>query len=240
MLRDEIVQSVLDSYPIITEQECCSFAVMSDDLSRFDTTLNYVCHAPLRHLPSNIYDQLVTSYPVKDQELDLKFFDFMKNVLYKQWAPFIFLERTEAGLYYIRLGPLSQIPANIVYNFCICSRAIVERRDLVEVWDKLVTQGLHPSFAFAVCKAANENYKSITDLDEVVQFVDSAIEHWPFYLSVSLKSLMVDGPKNLSANFKSSPQSCIPTNTIWGETQDLRALGGKTIREFWEKWEKIL
>lgn len=229
---EEQIKNIVKSYKGLDTSNCCSFAAVSDDGKIQSTHILHVCHAPLVYIGLGLYDQIITSYPVADK-IDLDFFEFMKTQLYRKWSDHFLLEQTEEGKYYIRISNLSKIPANVVFNFCICSRAIVEVKDHVVTWSKLVAQGLHPIFAFALCRAS---YIDAEDLDGPVYSCTWMSGHWPCDHTLDLKTFL-SGPSRLSKNFKDSPESCTPTNNIWGNSGDLKELKGISVREFWEKWK---
>ncbi len=247
-LFDSLVKEVVDTYGEITPDQPCSWALMSDDESMSDVTKLFVCHAHLLEAKAGIYDQLITSFPVTD-DIHLKFFDFMKNVLYRNWSEHFLLKKyhptddtkkTAEGQYYIHITNLSKIPANVLYNFCICSRAIVEQKQLLENWDKFVSEGIDPIFAFVVvhCEMGWSRTNTIVcDLDTKISSVTWYDGHWPFDYTLDLAVILEAKPIKLSKSFKSSPASCRPTNCIWGEAKNLRKLEGLTVREFWEIWK---
>lgn len=233
---EDVIKSVVGSYRGITKSKCASFGLVSNDRHTVPfVILNYVCHAQLSSswpTPKyNTWDHLITSYPVKsDKHLD--FFAFMKNVLYKQWSDVIQLEQTTDGKYYIHVTDLSKIPANVLYNFCICSRTIVEKPEYVRIWHKLCKNGIHPAFAFAVCRADSRG-----KLNEVVGSAGDDWEHWPHYMAASLDRLIISGPASTAASYKTDPSQAAPTNIIWGEAKDLKNLQGSTIKKFWNEWK---
>lgn len=238
-MDNEFVRKVVNSYGDFDSRTICSFVVLSDDEKIRECVIGDICHDDLKRVKPNVYDQLITSFPVQDHEVDLRFFDLMKFGMYRNWSDHIHLEKTEDGLYYIRLTDLSKIPANVVYNLCICSRFIVEYREYLGVWAKLVSEGVHPALALAICRS-NVSIDKDDCLDQTITDVGSDEEHWPFYIRVSLERLMTSNPDFMSINFKTRPYACIPTNLIWGETKDLLGLKGTTIRKFSEKWKNKL
>lgn len=232
---EDAIKSVVGSYSDITKSKCASFALVSNDSRQAPLiVLTYVCHAPLTYpwpAPKyNTWDHLITSYPVKSDD-HLDFFEFIKNVLYKQWSDVIQLEQTTDGKYYIHVTDLSKIPANVLYNFCICSRTIVEYPARITIWRKLCKKGLHPAFAFAVCRA-----DSAGKLNQIVGSPGEDSEHCCFYMAASLDRLIVSGPVSTAVSYKTNPTAATPTNIIWGEAKDLKNLQGSTIRKFWNEW----
>lgn len=233
-----LIRAIVDSYENINPYSCCSYGFVTNDDNLSIRHLLHVCHARLTLSIHSEYDQLLTSFPVKD-DVDLKFFDFMKNVLYRKWSKYIHLEQTKDEKFYIRIDRLSEVPANIVMNFCICSRIVVERRWVLNNWHKLVLKGVHPSFALAVCRCSAD-FEKEDFLDQTIKSAGSDFEHWPFYLVADMNLLITADPINISSNFKSSPGAALPTNVLWGDAKSLRGLLGSTLREFWIKWKKQL
>lgn len=235
---EELAQAVVATYDDFSTRHCCSYGLLSNALERTELTKLAVCHDSLRWAQRGVYDTLITSYPANN-DLDFQFFDFMKNVLYKKYSDHIHLCQTEDDKSFIQVTDLVTIPPELLFNLCICSRVIVEHREFLWVWSRLVEEGLHPSFAFALCRSGLDTTQESL-LDQVVTSSGVDTEHWPFYLKVSLKGLVVDGPNCSQFNFKANPGGCTPTNIIWGEATDLRGLRGHTIREFWTEWKEKL
>lgn len=233
---EDLVKHIVGSYKTLTVDWNCSFAVVSNNGLESDYWVHMPCHARLEDARANVYDQILTSYPVKD-ELDLKFFDFMRNILYKKWSNFFHLEQTKDGQYYIRISNLSEIPSNVVFNFCVCSRTIVERKETLLVWQELLDNGVHPSFAYAICRASIDNSHANL-LDNTVFGLGGFSSHVPIDNTASMKRVVIEGPEGCAVSFKENPGSSRPTNCIWGNDKDFRSLVGTSIRKFWEKWEK--
>jgi hypothetical protein len=239
----EIVDEIVGTYDELDyDKQCgdiCSFAVFTNDIKHKDTFNLRVCHANLRFVTAGVYDQLITSYLAKT-DIDEKFFNFMKNVMYRKYAEFIHLERSDDDVPYIRISDLDKIPANVVYNFCICSRMIVEYPKTVKKWSMLCDLGFHPSLALAVSRAElPKKADGSINPDVIVTDVGCDYEHWPFYLKSSIRALIKGEMLTTAASFKSRPMQCIPTNKIWGDAPDLRELKGKTLNEFWAKWKEV-
>lgn len=237
MLAD-LVKTVVDSYPRLNKTSCCSYGVISDDGIHSKSNILHVCHFQLPMSAYNTYDQLITSYPVKD-EVDLKFFNFMKNYLYKKWTSYILLEQTEDDKYYIRVTNLSEFPANVLYNLCICSRIIVERPQYLQFWDELVTLGVNNALAFALCRCTLQCPDKPL-LDRTIDTIGNDNHHWPFYTRLNLANLIANDLVDVSKDYKLDPRKCIPTNTIWGDHHHLRSAIGKTLREFCSSWHEKL
>jgi hypothetical protein len=202
-----------------------------------------VCHAEMKHWPENTYDHLITAYPTQMHEnvhLDvwLKFFDFMQNVLYRKWKDQIHLESapdTEGTDYWIHVSDLSTIPANVLFNLCICSRSLIEEPEAILDWVKLCDAGLNPSIAFSLCRSYDG--KISNTLDTKVLGLGLGNHHWPFDNTVGLVPLVSGETANHSLSYKEYPTGCVPCNIIWGETEDLKPVVGQTISDFWIKWK---
>lgn len=227
-----LINEIVSTYEDIDDETPCSFALISNDGESSELFPLEVCHSELQSIEAKVFDQLFTSYPIREP-IDQQFFLFMKNHLYRKFSDFIQLGQAEDGSSYIHITDLSAIPANVVYNICICSRFPIEYRDELSVWAKLCDEGLNPGFAFAVCRFNSSNLDEKMDAEWL-----SDQEHWPFYITASMKALMQGEPaNNCPTTYKENPANCCPTNTIWGHTKDMRGINGLAIREFWEKWK---
>jgi hypothetical protein len=239
---ERYAQLVVESYSKLRTKKLpyrpiavCSFVLFETAGKRFQDTIADVCHSQLcpcreTRLP---YDCLITSYPIKDNVLDTNYFNFLIAHPYKQWANSITLCRTKDDKPYIRVNNLSEIPANVLYNFCIATRLIVEFRDELETWRHFIGIGCHPVFAFALALLVDEK----VTLDDVVASLASDENHKPIDKSLSLTTLF-GNPSNLSKSYTVASDSCTPTNIIWGKDKDFRSLVGKSIREFASQWQK--
>lgn len=237
MTLDEMVLFVVGQYDQINKAECCAFGLISNDGEHFFSQGAYVCHAPLRHRDRDVYDTLVTSFFVKSA-LDLRYFDFLKWMMYRDYSDNIHLSKTETGQYVLIVSSLSTIPASVLYNLCIASRFRIEYPDQLKVWGELVDQGVHPGFALAI-----SHTNAGSSMDITVHQLGSTYHHWPFYLQdVNLELLVSGHPDDewvSKPSYKARPLDCTPTNYLWGEgAKHLKPLVYKTIKDFWTNWKE--
>lgn len=242
-MTKEVIAAVIEAYAFIgTSPHFCiinnAFGLFSNDgkqvMIKADKT-NY-CHKQLRYADPDYYDQMITSYP-KDDEF---FFDFIKNTLYRKWSEHFHREiDPETEKPYIRVTGLDTLPANVLQNFCIASRMPVEFPQDILRMKTLISAGLHPVIAFALRQArAIDKVTANTNIDQRIEVISLFQDHSPITNTSSLRRLVSCDPHLLSGPYKSNPKSVTPTNCIWGETEDLRKLKGKTIREFWNTWKE--
>lgn len=182
------------------------------------------------------YDQIVTSFKAKTNR-DYRFFCFLKEHLFRQWRDHIHLEFCDDKPY-LRISGLDTVPANVVYNICICSRMIIEFRQHVKRWDRLTRKlGYNPGFAFAVCTSDadwKDPDKAITD---PFYAYGGNTWHSPFDITVDVRRMMNGDPTALSVPYKTDKSKCTPCNAQWGATQDLKGLVGKTLLEFYKTFQ---
>lgn len=179
-------------------------------------------------------DNLVTCYKIVNLELDTRFFNFMRNVMYAPYAEHISLVKDDlTGLHYIMITNLDKVPANVVYNLCITSRIIFEFREQLNVWASLCDKGLDPRLAFLfmgsdACSSLDIQVDGL--FDEV-----SNTNHWPVDQLTDVSTFLSGKYSQLSPSFKSTPTQCFPSNVIWhGPTGSpgLQELEDTTIRNF--------
>jgi hypothetical protein len=183
----KVIDIVVARYRFMNGGNPCAFGVFSNDGNRHTEHPTAPCHAQLQYWGAKIgssyygqgaceFDQLITSYWAVEP-LEFRYFDFLKNRLFKNWSDLITLEASEhhidfdkkkdgavhvpphvAGLdkekyqdqpwYFIRVSDLSKIPANVLYNFCIATRVTVEYREFLKTWGRLCEAGVDPGVAF--------------------------------------------------------------------------------------------
>lgn len=235
----EIAEAVVATYCELDSSHCASFGVYSENGVHTQISGGDVCHADMRQWPANLYDHLITAYPTNmydNVSLDvwLRFFDFMQNVLYRKWKDQIHLEQGD-GEYYIHVSDLDKIPANVLFNLCICSRAPIEKPEAILNWVKLCDEGLHPAIAFSLCQT--HDMFMLNGADKKVYGLGLGNHHWPFDTTVGLSALVSGETATHSVSYKEYPAGCTPTNIIWGKTKDLQPVVGSTISDFWTKWK---
>jgi len=237
------LEKIVNSYPRILKNGnvgpyVCSFILMADD-KPLRQMLSAVCHADLYYngLKSKIATHLYTSFPISN-EMSIKFFNMMKTRLFKNWSDFMHLEEFE-GEKYIKIDNLDKIPAPVFYNMCIMSRFPSEFPKQFLAWTKFLDIGVDEAFAYILSSVVFKDHYNLTypkkPLDTEVNSVYTQ-DHWPFYNTLSINKFVAGNPDfDPKLVYTDHPTKCKPTNIIWGSTQDLRYLPGKTIRQFAEK-----
>lgn len=238
-----MIRAIVESYPELLKcvpakgPHRCSYGVISNDGQKEDIRPNSICHMSLTGgwavpVEDGAFDQLFTSYPATDVHW-FTFFDFLVGHLFKKWAHVIHLEQTPDGHHYIRISDLSAIPADILYNFCIFTRVPWEFHEDVVEWEKLVRLGMHPGFAFAVCRVGTHDDGRVHTI-----FHGGNNNHWPIDNTVDIRRLVSATPEHRETSYKSSRRACIPCNVMWGNTLQLRNLTGQTVEAYWLKWKE--
>jgi hypothetical protein len=206
----------------------CSFGVLNKEKTLYKININKPCHLALTYCQYNIYDTLITSYPA-ESELDKEFFNFMKNTLYHKFKDHFHLKYYNSKPY-IEVTDLDKIPANVLYNFCITSRFIVEFQKELKIWAKYNDTGLHQLVSFMcmgsnVCPVTGKLNRLFNE------YINT--HHWPFDQNSCPAVIMSGGlVSNFNTSFKSKPTSCTPSNIIWGDQYAaMRCLIGKTPKE---------
>lgn len=230
--RDELIRQIVATYPQLMDGEyetgLATYAVIYKDKSSNIINRNQVCHATLSYREFGALE-VITSFPVADEFLYLAFFDFMKNTLYSQFSDKISLIKSEDGQYLISLD--ATLPANILFNICICSRIGVEFPECLQAWAKYIWRGVHPCLALQLSKSLFDIDKEGA-LDNIVNSVGSDKHHWPVDLACDLERLILGNPIDSRWSYAESPSSVTPTNCVWGSGTKLRQLRNKSLREF--------
>lgn len=209
--------------------------MVSNDGKHSEQRISAICHMGMTYggwsvpVPEGVFDQLITSYNAVDVHW-FTFFDFLVTYPFKQWANIIHLEQTSEGQYYIRVSDLSAIPNDVLYNFCIFTRVPWEFPRETKVWEGHVKTGMHPCFAFAVCRANPKD-------SVIAVFLAGNSNHWPIDMMVNLERFVQCTPVSRNIPYKTS-NHCIPCNVMWGSTSlHLKSLQGQTVNDFWLKWK---
>lgn len=145
--------------------------------------------------------------------------------------------------YYLHIEKLDEIPAPVVYNFCIASRGPIEHKRIVKIFNDLVYRGVHKNLALALCGRTLSVYKEAKLVSNIIQPNQG---HWWYNSLSDLKRIMTGDFVDLeTGSFWENPSGCIPCNVIWGDKTDntitlLMSLEGKTTVELSQIFEKEL
>lgn len=218
----DLIKRVVDGYAgMISPASPCVFGLQSNDGKHVNFIGIRVCHAQLNYQNRALYDQLITSYP----GTDLKFFEYLKENLFRKWSEFINIEQyLDTDQYYIRVTYLDKVPAKVVYNFCIASRLPYEMPLSTAKWHKYVDRGIDPGFAFCAIAVQDSAERS---------------GHWAIDNTSDPKLVMSGSPMldKENGSYKSDG-SCTPCNVIWGHSTALRGLTDSNVDDFWNNWKQ--
>ena len=224
--KDHIIKGIASKYKSLAKSSPCAFGGFStkeDEWFFRETTAP--CHYRLK--TSNEmggYDQYLTSYLVYG-EVELAWFDFMKNHLYRNYADYIHLEQdTKSGAYYILVSDTRKIPAPIFYNLSICSRVPVEFLVDLKRWYEIQKGGVNPGLAFLLTRCLRGGDGRIVQLPILNG-------HMWYDGTANVRRIMDGNPESSAPPWFSDPDGCTPCNVIWGVTQDMRTWIGKTYEE---------
>ena len=282
MTEEDIINKMVNPRRLITSAHPAvygGFDSINPDPKRAWVDEDAPCHASLARPGGynkvvDFIDTIITSYPIHNEKLDVKWFNFMRNHLYKAYSQYISLDtHAPTGIRYIRITNCDKIPAPIVYNLCICSRVIVEKRHELKQWGELVEAGVPPGLAYPIAcgsytkpygrikkprfakpevrprdangrfmayqrvLAAEEEETGYTLLDGRIT---NPIPNWTGHLSidgsVNIQQIVDGNPISDKDSYQENQNACLPTNVIWGKSQDTRHWGGKTIRSLVEQY----
>lgn len=210
--------------------------MFSDDGKYYNECLLRVCHTEAGNNWNgslvNKIDQCVTSYPATSL-MWFTFYDFLITHPFKEWSHLIALDKTPEGQWYIHIRDLDQWPAEVFYNFLIWTRIPWEFQKNTKRWMKYVKMGIHPSFAFVMCRTQTADDDKVT-----CSWDNGNSNHWPHDNLVNLEWLVSSTPHHGEVSYKKNPGAGRPCNVIWGNTSlGLKDLIGHTVPEFWNSWK---
>lgn len=119
---------------------------------------------------------------------------------------------------------LNNIPGNVVFNFCICSRAVIEKNVYLSGWKNMMDHGLPPSVAMMYALQVPHGITK-GGLNQLLNWSSEYWQltggHWPFDNTSDVERIMtgkLDSNKFTKPyNEDTSRSACLPTNVIWGE-----------------------
>jgi hypothetical protein len=213
-----------------------SYALWSNDGKHTHKGLAEICHATMRYRPAGKYDQLVTAVP-NQSESSLSYLRALISGPFKNYSQYIILDQWVDGNYILRITDLDNVPASVVYNFCIASRAPIEFEDNVDAWAKLVDLGVEPNLAFLISGRSLSGHT----LDDVITYMGTpSTGHWWFNTMSNWDMVIKGNPLPVyPVSYKAKPSVCIPCNDMWGNTdpRTLQSYTNKPIRELMEKFK---
>ena len=109
----------------------------------------------------------------------------------------------------------SDQPANLLFNFCIATRAHHDGYAHFHVipWKRLCDAGIHPTMAFILCSLVAWDSKDVWFLNRVTNGHSPIDAHE--LTPVSVRRIWEGKPAHPSAFYFSDQVACVPTNIIW-------------------------
>lgn len=209
------LKELIESYPTLTPESPSSWFVWSDTPGTPPKSYSaLICHADMRYTHTG-YDHLVTAVP-KNGKISLKYIRMLIHGPFRAFSDLISLVSTKDG-YYLQCDELKKWPANVLFNFCIASRAPIEFGYQINGWEELLGQGYPEVLAFLLShsmKGEKFNYGR--------RFPDHG--HYWFDPSSDWRRIIDGTPDLTGLNYHDFPNAVTPTNAIWGKSQDFQVV----------------
>lgn len=242
-----MLDRLINSYEELNPASPSSWVLISNNPNfNPDVQLGRICHANMRHATKNKWDEAYLAVP-KTDKLSMKYIRWLIAGPFQQFKKHIRLHKILDevlgvcdGKYYIHVTGLDKLPANVLYNFCIASRAPIEFRPTLELWDNLMGLGVPPNLAIILAGFSSID-TPITSLDDHLLCVGPQhVGHWWLDLSLNWNTVLTNTPTEFSSPFKVYPHGCTPTNCIWGfgSSQDTYEKFKLSIRELMEMFHQ--
>lgn len=216
---------------------CCSYAFITDDLSRHILYLEAVCHAKVWNFGCGngqdfSPDRIITSAVVQD-DIDLQYYIMLLNGPFKRYANFFRLLQHTTGDYYFEISGLDVLPPQLVYNFIIATRGALEWRHYwFKDWSALCKAGVPTLFAFIL--ATNKlDHTDPNPLMWTFEHLSGSDWHFWFDPNASWTALVNSRPKiTQGVCYKNDTYGCVPCSAIWGNVcfSDFDWMIGKTVQ----------
>lgn len=187
--------------------------------------------------PQNKHHQLLTAVPIKTSKA-LDYLNFLLDVPFKPFKEIIHLVKHEQeDEYYIHVTDLYGIPANVLFNFVIATRAPIEFPDTLALWQRLKELGVQPGLAVCLAGLADLTRPFPKNLNAtlVVEGPPSA-GHWWFDMYSSWSNVINGAPNNSGLSYTKRPSESTPCNSIWHGVQDSH----KTVRLFGKSLQELM
>jgi hypothetical protein len=178
---------------------------------KFQLSSRVACHSALTYDGAIEWDDLVTAVPYSN-EIDIAYIRMLMHGPFKAYSDLISLNK-QGDNYYLHLTDLDKFPANVMYNFCVASRIPIEHKQLLEPWFKGVQLGYDPTLSFLLSYSTNGKpfrLKRNFNGDE------NQTNHFWFYKHADWKRILTGDMQRVSPPYKQAPDTCRPTNHIWG------------------------
>lgn len=233
---DQLIAELIYRYPLIDETRTTSYIIQTFEATKVSQVFDAVCHGDLRHHAPGVFDELITATPYSDAP-SLGYIRALIDGPFQKWANLIELVEWTEGTYYLHIKDLNLIPAPVVYNFCIASRAPLEFSFIIKQWDQLVRAGVHPSVA--LCISSRDMYE-----DKMRSILAPSGGHWWYSSDHDWPSIIQGNPQGTDKvmSYSQFPGSCVPTNVIWGKGNQatLNSYVKMTVLELDQKFREEL
>lgn len=243
MTEFEAIAKLVGKYTHTTSMRPSTWLVASDDFAKTNIHDGECCHAMMRYAEAGWIDTLITAVP-KSDEVSLAYLRGLIDTLFKNFSDRIqLLQDTESDCWYLKCTNLDRFPANVLFNFCIASRAPIEYPGVVTKFGELVAGGLPVNFAILLSRYHISDIVG-SDIWTYKVTTSSTVESHHFFLNPTSDWLSILGgnpdKKKFRGNYKKYPASGTPANIIWGHTADPRNWEGKTILEIYNHFKDLI
>lgn len=207
--EDEHLASLFATYDKLDTHTPSSWISFKKDWSFHVHHFKEVCHASMSYATAGSVDELITAV-VREDARSLAYIRMLISGPFRSFSDLISLEFSN-NHYFIRCSSLDKWPANVLYNFCIATRAPLEKPEMFERWDKLLAKGVDPTLAFLISA-------STTGVNPIVWHFTYQSHFW-FDPSADWRAIINGEPMNFSQPYTVDPRQCQPTNLIWGKKE---------------------
>lgn len=206
------------SYPLLSAPHPSSwFAWMAEKVVAHNTA---ICHAQMCYDGPG-WDDMITAVP-KNDELSLEYLRMLVRGPFRSMSDLIKLDRVE-DKYFLHLMSLDKWPANVLMNFCIASRIPIEFEFFLKPWAQRCEVGFDPVLAFLLTYSYGSKHGTKEQFTERTFNVARSGHMWLDPKS-NWMSILQGTFHGVSKPFKTHPDTCRPTNCIWGVSGDYHQL----------------
>lgn len=277
---------IIKTYPKINNSSPASWIAYSSDFQYSKKSLLYMCHAQVGYAEAKRYDTMLTAfYAVTEREfawfdflknrlfrdyadrlelvdsgIPIKAADIPDKDLYEKNKGYMFPHKDAAyegkTWHYIKITKLDTIPANVVYDFCIATRVIIEYKVQFTNWNTLVAAGCDPGLAYRLCYSISKGNDYLGRggdapdefLKDPLGFKITALQaghgHWAYDLDAGFDSIILGkmvADKVSPLSYKEHPGSSRPCNVLWGNVaRDVQKYEGKTVKQLMDEFQPVI
>ena len=210
---DECLPKMFATYPDLCVQSPSSWFVWTDDL--FKSHNQEVCHFNLKYVGPG-WDNLITAVP-KSSDVTIEYIRMLIRGPFRSFSHLIHLNKIN-DKYYLHCSSLDKWPSNVLMNFCIATRIPIEFDYLLSPWSKLVEIGYNPVLAFLLVYSRGQTQGMVRTFDY------NNYGHLWLDPASDWKCIISGDIQKVSKPYKTNPSQAIPSNVIWGHTNDYAKL----------------